>query len=229
MNKYNITRKQNLINKKAFTLAEVLITLGIVGVVAAMTLPQLIKGHQKSVVESRLSHFYSMINQAVKMSTIDNGEPEIWTINTGESVTCESNLEFLNHYILPYLKTKNTECMDVYDYTGQILVRLENGSAFTLNRSQGIDIVFLPYGKVLAKSELNRKNFFVFQLMKNAYKNSSVINSKHGIEPYTYMWDGTIENLKSGNKYGCYTGLLGNYCAKLIQLNGWKIPKDYPW
>ena len=33
----------------AFTLAEVLITLGIIGVVAAMTLPSLIANHQKQV------------------------------------------------------------------------------------------------------------------------------------------------------------------------------------
>lgn len=33
----------------AFTLAEVLITLGIIGVVAAMTLPTLIQNHQKQV------------------------------------------------------------------------------------------------------------------------------------------------------------------------------------
>lgn len=33
--------------KKAFTLAEVLITLGIVGVVAAITIPTLIAGYQK--------------------------------------------------------------------------------------------------------------------------------------------------------------------------------------
>ena len=34
-------------NKKGFTLAEVLITLGIIGVVAAMTLPTLIAKHQE--------------------------------------------------------------------------------------------------------------------------------------------------------------------------------------
>ena len=34
--------------KNAFTLAEVLITLGIIGVVAAMTLPTLIQNHQNT-------------------------------------------------------------------------------------------------------------------------------------------------------------------------------------
>ena len=34
-------------NKKGFTLAEVLITLGIIGVVAALTIPGLIANHRK--------------------------------------------------------------------------------------------------------------------------------------------------------------------------------------
>ena len=51
--------------KQAFTLAEVLITLGIIGVVAAMTLPALIQSYANTVVETRLAKFYSTINQAI--------------------------------------------------------------------------------------------------------------------------------------------------------------------
>ena len=43
----------NNFRKIAFTLAEVLITLGIIGVVAALTLPTLIENHNKRVVETR--------------------------------------------------------------------------------------------------------------------------------------------------------------------------------
>ena len=35
-----------MINKKGFTLAEVLITLGIIGVVAALTIPTLVQNYQ---------------------------------------------------------------------------------------------------------------------------------------------------------------------------------------
>ena len=42
----------------AFTLAEVLITLGIIGVVAALTLPSLIENHKKQVIVSRLNKVY---------------------------------------------------------------------------------------------------------------------------------------------------------------------------
>ena len=50
--------------KKAFTLAEVLITLGIIGVVAAMTLPSLINRTQKKELQAAFFKTYSELNQA---------------------------------------------------------------------------------------------------------------------------------------------------------------------
>ncbi|MBQ8168255.1 type II secretion system protein, partial [bacterium] len=64
--------------KKAFTLAEVLITLAIIGVVAAMTIPTLIGNYKKLVVEVRLAKFYNNMNHALKLSTLDNGALESW-------------------------------------------------------------------------------------------------------------------------------------------------------
>ena len=69
---------------KAFTLAEVLITLGIIGVVAAMTIPTLVQSYKKKVVESRLVKFYSTMQQAIKLSEIENGPISTWDeIGTG--------------------------------------------------------------------------------------------------------------------------------------------------
>ena len=53
----------SLFKKCAFTLAEVLITLGIIGVVAAMTLPSLIANHRKLVLKTQLKKTYSEIQQ----------------------------------------------------------------------------------------------------------------------------------------------------------------------
>lgn len=36
--------------KKAFTMAEVLITLGIIGIIAALTIPNLIEGYKKKKI-----------------------------------------------------------------------------------------------------------------------------------------------------------------------------------
>lgn len=60
--------------KKGFTLAEVLITLGIIGVVVAMTLPALISNHKNSELRSSLLKNYSAISQALDMYQADTGE-----------------------------------------------------------------------------------------------------------------------------------------------------------
>lgn len=52
------------INIKGFTLAEVLITLGIIGVVAAITIPTVIQKHQSKVYTTQLKKAYTELNQA---------------------------------------------------------------------------------------------------------------------------------------------------------------------
>lgn len=59
--------------KRAFTLAEVLITLGIIGVVAAMTIPTLIANTRGAQYRSRLKKAISTISQAAKMSQAQYG------------------------------------------------------------------------------------------------------------------------------------------------------------
>lgn len=54
------------IMRKAFTLAEVLVTLGILGVVAAVTMPTLVQGHQKKVYATQLHKFYTETTLALK-------------------------------------------------------------------------------------------------------------------------------------------------------------------
>lgn len=66
-------------NKKfAFTLAEVLITLAVIGVVASMTLPTLIQKQNDKATVSRLKKSYSALSQAFYMIQKDYGEPTGW-------------------------------------------------------------------------------------------------------------------------------------------------------
>ena len=58
--------------KSAFTLAEVLITLGIIGVVAAMTIPTLIGNYKFSVLNNQLKTVYSDLNQAATLFKVHN-------------------------------------------------------------------------------------------------------------------------------------------------------------
>ena len=57
---------------RAFTMAEVLITLGVIGIVAAMTLPTIITSNRHKVLESHLKKSYSVIAQALDMYQAEN-------------------------------------------------------------------------------------------------------------------------------------------------------------
>ena len=85
----------SLKHKAAFTLAEVLITLGIIGIVAALTIPQLIAKHRAKELETGLKKSASVIQQALEMANADNGEPL-----TPASVNCFK----FKHILAPYLK-----------------------------------------------------------------------------------------------------------------------------
>ena len=64
--------------KFAFTLAEVLITLGIIGVVAAMTLPTLVQRHREKQTVSALKSAYSIFSQAYLMAVKEYGTLDNW-------------------------------------------------------------------------------------------------------------------------------------------------------
>ena len=63
----------DLQKKAAFTLAEVLITLGIIGVVAAVTLPTLVANYQKTVWVNQLKKTYSTLNEGFKQIVANEG------------------------------------------------------------------------------------------------------------------------------------------------------------
>ena len=84
-------------NKKAFTLAEVLITLGVIGIVAAMTMPTLIQNYRRKVVEKKLYTTYNILQNMVRMSAVDNGDPYNWVLDNDDD-------EIFEKYFAPYLK-----------------------------------------------------------------------------------------------------------------------------
>ena len=64
--------------KKGFTLAEVLVTLGILGVVAAITLPTLINKYQEKRTVTQLKKTYSALSQAYQRMEQEYGTIDTW-------------------------------------------------------------------------------------------------------------------------------------------------------
>ncbi len=91
--------------KKAFTLAEVLITLGIIGVVAALTLPSVVQNYQKRSLEVATQKFYSVMSQALKQYMADEGVDDLrqssligYDDDSDETITAKND-EFFKKYL----------------------------------------------------------------------------------------------------------------------------------
>lgn len=114
--------------KLAFTLAEVLITLGIIGIVAAMTIPNLIFNYKVKRTVSLLREDQSIIAQVIKLSTEENGEPEGWQ---GQELLSEARTLTLVDKINPFLKIA-VDC-GTYDENGNCFM---NGDYKSINGSK---------------------------------------------------------------------------------------------
>lgn len=96
----NIKNKNCLsCSHKGFTLAETLITLVVVGIVAALTVPALVNKYNRTLVETRLKQANSMLANMIRFAEADHGSMSKWDL---------SNLDdqefFPNTYMVPYLK-----------------------------------------------------------------------------------------------------------------------------
>lgn len=216
---------------KAFTLAETLITLSIIGVVASITVPTLMSNFQKKAVESKVIKFYSMMQNAIKMSTVDNGPYEEWIFDesifskSGQYSTFEQNKKYLEKYILPYIKYKSIEKADNYN---RVIIKLQDGSTviYSYQTDQGWGLEALMMFTLIVDGNIknySNHNRFTFMSDKDTL-----------LKPFDVQWNGNRNDLFTHSAWGCKTGVWDGhknplYCAKLLQLNNWKIPDDYPW
>ena len=235
----------------AFTLAEVLITLGIIGVVAAMTMPTLVQNYKNREVESKLQKIYTVMNQAIMMSELDNGPKELWdnTCTPNDEGTakedCKANLE---KYFLKYMKYLKVEelgnkvglyNMAIYMNDGSLLIAKYNSNAKNV-----VDFTFYPNAKnfsyetfahisesgIASRPDIGIRSFQFFF----APANSNIkYHYKKGFEPYAFgLSEYTADELlTSGHpNYICNpSARFKMYCTAVIARNGWKIPKDYPF
>ena len=127
------THVDNSNNKRkfAFTLAEVLVTLGIIGVVAVLTVPNVISSYQKKVYVAQLQKVYNQISNAVALLMVDE---EVDNLND-TYLFCDDN---------------NEDVEDCYQRTGDFIkkyfkISKDCGNA---NESKGI-CLFSGYYKRL--------------------------------------------------------------------------------
>lgn len=206
--------------RAGFTLAEVLITLGIIGVVAALTMPSLIENHRKKEVVTKLKAFNSIMGQAFQMSKEENGDWDTWDSSNDiykwdGTLTGNAQLEWLKKYVLPYIKTTEVSSIDQYAVVG-----LPNGTGFSnYNKHYFFCLKFKDCKEIT--ETWNSRDRFIFQFTPDK-----------GFHPYTDGIDFTSrEDIMngSGSAHACNKTKGKGLCAKLIEYDGWEIRKDYPW
>ncbi len=119
----------------AFTLAEVLITLGIIGIVAAMTMPALIQDTKKQQASSRLKKFISVINQALISAELD------YDRSIGEMDSSDASYDFLSTYIKPYVKSFEIEKRQLLN-KNMATLRFTDGSQMSIKIGTCYDIYY---------------------------------------------------------------------------------------
>ena len=222
-----------------FTLAEVLITLGIIGVVASITIPSLIQHHKKLETISRLKKFYSMLEQAVKLSEVDNGIAEFWDISATprlkdgkvdyETRSLDSKRTFMT-YLAPYIKyTKFDEGDYKQDDEGNITgnlptVHLPDGSSFTVYNGACVDINYDVNGN--RYPNVMGKDIFKFLICNNISQRKKYFYKSESKIVGAYVQ--SLKNTTRESKINACTQNSKN-CLDLIIFDGWEIKSDYPY
>ena len=230
---------QKLRKNLAFTLAEVLITLGIIGIVAAMVLPSLISSIKKHTVESRLKHSYALLNEVVRLAQADYGDPSAWDYNDG--------LTFVQNYMLPYMRTSKLISNNKGGFVGdKSAITLSNGTVWTITKmavpaSQGQPAYnFIRVNvDVNGDSNPNRQgidlfNFYILSAERKSY-NTGEGDCAKSVKSAGIYYDGY--GYKCPGESACSyrqcdgrddTTSRNSFCIAKIIENNWKIPKDYP-
>jgi prepilin-type N-terminal cleavage/methylation domain-containing protein len=234
----------------AFTLAEVLITLGIIGVVAAMTIPNLIVSNEKRTTVTRLKKSFSELSQVIRLIEGEYG--------TGYSL-CESspclwdyakNKASFEKYFMPHMKIARiydkqdcSKLNTVYTSSGLKLTKNElacyqlmNGAALSYSLSDQNDRINASFW-VFTNPDLNKKRImgrhvFNFVLYDDdfGYKFGTTFDlhakdvSRDKLKEYCKMGE-----TKTTFTYNGQTGVsIAAPCTELIMRDGWNFSGDYP-
>lgn len=215
----NVTKKRKL----AFTLAEVLITLGIIGIVAAITIPQLINNYKAKRLRTQFLKSYSTIQQAFKEMEADDVSTDPTTYNTLEYY--KTFMNYLqapmdcgigdNKY-LPCVYTRDSSSKDYKPYktydgkTNASMILFDDGQIALQDGTLLLFENYAPRMRVFVSVDLNGYNnkpnrwgydLFTFQLVDNQLK-------AMGDTGTTYTDLSTYCNVNSQDEYN------GIACAK---------------
>jgi len=210
--------------KKGFTLAEVLITLAIIGVVAALTIPNLIQNYQKKVIVSQLQKTIAELNSGFRLMIANDGvdyirQTKLYTNHGDGGPQLGARPEFAQ-----YIKSKYDANNKIVSQQGlyQEQIEIFADQCITWNGSECAE-----YGKVSQGVFLRPANGLSYNVI---YTAPTVLANG------AFMWSGDVQTqssdkitttlivdvngAKSPNKYGYDLHKLGlKYDGHVIPMN----------
>ena len=197
-----------MLKKKVFgfTLAEVLITLGIIGVVATMTMPTLMLNMRRKTTSARLKKFYSTMKQALLLSEDEHGGVSCWDTSLPYG-------KFFDTYLLPYLKGTK-------EGTNDNIIYFSDGSQVELHKGSCMDFVYDVNGNLPP----NRGGYDKFSFL--------ACENGHGMcmdgEGFcTYRATGTDKTNRAELLRLCKENSWN--CSALLEYDHWEFLPDYPY
>ena len=229
----NTTNKQK---RKGFTLAEVLITLGIIGVISAMTIPNLISNFRKKQIEVQAQVTYSTIQQALRFASYDDiGYSEVADGSNQEMI------DWFNNFLGQHLKVEQF-CVNKTPGCWHQVYAL-NGSKWGEANGTGSNILGFVTSKgarfiIDGYSAADIQNLFGVNMDTSGMvfifdANGATKPNTLGKDVFILVWTekGLVpagnDKTKDEVKQNCKTGN-GIWCLREIIDNGWTIP-DYIW
>lgn len=206
--------------KSAFTLAEVLVTLMIIGVIAAMTIPGLRKNAEQRELAAGCKKAYSTLSQAFYLAENENGPMKRWGLTDADSTQVFNNIkEHLN-----IMK----ECIGATGCMGDGKYYQLNGEVFTSLTATGYGspaIAFVLADGMSVAFDIQPDQYYLFFVDVNgAGKKPNTL----GQDVYEFLWypdeRGFYPAGKGASAWGnCIEGGTGLDCAaRVIQEGGIK-------
>lgn len=198
-------------NKNAFTLAEVLITLGIIGVIAAMTLPNLIDNIQRKDYTAKLKKFNANMGQALVSAENEFGPISDWDFNLPIN-------KFVETYLGQFLKF---QIMNKYSNNATSALLFPDGTTMELHKGSCMDLIF----DVNGTKKPNKYGYDQFGFLACPLAHSSwYCGEEKNFCTYGYNYqrnsrETSIETCKNHP----------DTCATLLQIDNWEFKKDYPF
>lgn len=234
-------------NKRCFTLAEVLVTLSIVAVVAVLLISSIISHYKKLYTEVRLKQIYSILDNTLDIAKINNmsslSQMAYDSVHNTEGMS--SGAYFLENYIAKYVNLDrkcyngSTSCRGIGGYT---LTGDKNGDFFkdlngiVRNESYylaGNSQIVLKNGIAVSVALIQDSGLVYMRVDINGKKAPNQLG--HDIFAFSFLPAAWCKNdiLITAQQPSCDTKNTkcegtGLGCAAPIQKNNWKIPQNYP-